>query len=267
MLAPTAEAITRTAAESVGKITPGALMITDLSGAETSACTAAFVFRNTRAVFLGYAAHCAVPVQERHRSGCEYETLPIGTRVSIRGGNGAQAGGALAYSAWRTMQEIGETDADRCSYNDFALVEVDPADVASIDPTVPGVGGPTGLGRTSPRNFERVVSYQPYASEPTLKQGVTLGLHGGGWMHRVDVSPSANLGDSGSGLLDAAGAAFGVLATRYPDGLATSGVTDLRLALAYAQRYGDVGELELVAGNEPFRTPAQRTALTQPPAR
>lgn len=263
ILAPTAEAVTRTAAHRAFKITPGALMITSVSADETSVCTAAFVFRNERATFLSYAAHCAIPVQNKQRTGCEYETLPLGTRVTIRGENGARAHGSLAYSAWRTMQARGETDDDRCRYNDFALVQIDRADAGTIDPSVPVVGGPTGLDRTPPGLYERVISYQPYATEPALKQGITLGVRGGGWTHRIDVSPSANLGDSGSGVLDSEGAAFGVLATRYLDRLASSGVTDLRLALAYAQRYGEVGAVDLVPGTVAFRPPVQRTPLSQ----
>jgi hypothetical protein len=255
VLTPPDAAITRTAARISAKITPGALMITSVSADETSVCTAAFVFRNARATFLSYAAHCAIPAQDKHRSGCDYETLPLGTRVEIRGEDGARAYGTLAYSSWRTMQEIGETDDDRCRFNDLALVRIDAEDVASVDPTVPVVGGPTRLDRTPPDRFERVVSYQPYASRPALKAGVSLGARAGGWTHRIDVSPPANLGDSGSGVLDSDGEAFGILATRYLDRLATSGVTDLRLALAYAERYGDVGRVDLVPGRAPFRAP------------
>jgi hypothetical protein len=256
VLAPPTGAVTRAAAQTSGKITPGALMITSVSAAETSACTAAFVFRNAEATFLSYAAHCAVPVQDRHHTGCEYQTLPLGARVEIRGEDGSRAYGSLAYSSWRTMQAIGDTQDERCRFNDLALVEIDPVDVSSLDPTVPVVGGPTGLASSTPGTLEQVVSYQPHVSYPALKQGVTLGVRGGGWTHRIDVSPPANLGDSGSGLLDAHGAAFGILVTRYLDRSATSGVTDLRLALAYAERYGKVGDLELVPGRKPFHAPS-----------
>lgn len=251
-LAPSAAAVTRTEAPLSAKITPGSLMITDVDATTTTACTAGFVFRNDRATFLGYAAHCAIPTQPKHETGCEYETLPLGTRVSIRGLNGGRAEGRLAYDAWRTMRDVGETDDNRCRYNDFALVEIDRSDVGSIDPTVPEVGGPTGLETTPPEQFDAVVSYQPYVTQPALKQGISLGPRSGGWSHRIDVSPSASFGDSGSGLLDAHGAAFGILATHYLDQLATSGVTDLRLAMAYAERYGRVGHLELVPGAQPF---------------
>lgn len=255
--APPTNVIARTAVQQNTKITPGALMVTALGAVESTACTAGFVFRSARATFLGYAAHCAIPTQDRRRTGCEYDTLPLGTRVEIRGEDGARAHGSLAYSSWRTMRARGETDEDRCRFNDLALVAIDAEDVGSIDPTVPGVGGPTGLGRGSPERYERVVSYEPYVTRPAVKQGIVLGARGGGWSHRIDMSPAASLGDSGSGLLDAEGAAFGILTTRYLDRLATSGVTDLRLALAYAERYGEVGEVDLVPGREPFRMPAE----------
>ncbi len=43
------------------------------------------------------------------------------------------------------MQGRGETDADTCQYNDFALVKLAAADVAEVNPSVPKFGGPTGL--------------------------------------------------------------------------------------------------------------------------
>ena len=43
------------------------------------------------------------------------------------------------------MQATGETDPDTCAFNDLALVRIDPADVANVNPTVPHWGGPVGL--------------------------------------------------------------------------------------------------------------------------
>jgi hypothetical protein len=252
---PTADAITRTAGHRSMKITPGAVMITTVGVRATSACTANFVFRNATTTFLGYAAHCAIPAQPQRPVGCEYEVLPLGTPVSVRGADGTRAHGALAYSSWVTMRERGEDDDARCRFNDFALVAIDDADVGLLDPTVPGVGGPTELRTDPPERLARVVSYQPYNTRPAVKDGYTLGPRGGGWAHRVDVAPAPALGDSGSGLLDGDGAAFGVLVSRYLDQLATSGVTDLPHALAYANRYGAVGTVELVPGRRPFRAP------------
>jgi len=261
LLAPSAAAVTRPDLRPTARITPGALMLTEVGLHATTACTAGFVFRSRSATLLGYAAHCAVPVQPRHETGCEYATLPLGTPVVVRGLDGSRVQGRLAYSSWRTMRELGETDDDRCRYNDFALVEIDPDGAAAIDPTVPGVGGPTHLGQASPDRLRPVTSYQPQITRPALKQGVGLGLQGGGWSHLVDVSPSASLGDSGSGMLDAGGAAFGILATRYPGRFTTSGVTDLPRALAYAESHGGLGPLDLVPGSTPYHGPAERPVL------
>ena len=47
------------------------------------------------------------------------------------------------------MQAAGETDADTCAYNDFALIKLDPADYGKVNPSVPTLGGPTALGTTT----------------------------------------------------------------------------------------------------------------------
>ncbi|MGE3288851.1 MAG: serine protease [Pseudonocardia sp.] len=237
-------------------------MITTVGPHASSSCTAAFVLRNATTTFVAYAAHCAIPVQPQHRTGCEYETLPLGTPVTLRGATGATARGHLAYSSWATMRAIGETDENRCRFNDLALVAVDARDTGSLDPTVPGLGGPTALREDAPVRFERVLSLQPHNTRPAIKDGISLGVRGSGWSHRVDLSPSASLGDSGSGMLDGEGRAFGVLATRYLDRAATSGVTDLPHALDYAERHGAVGAVRLVPGRRAFHPPAPVGAAT-----
>ncbi len=57
------------------------------------------------------------------------------------------------------MQARGETDANTCAYNDFALVKVDAADVAKVNPTVPFWGGPVGINTTGTAAGDRVYSY------------------------------------------------------------------------------------------------------------
>ena len=57
------------------------------------------------------------------------------------------------------MQAAGESDANACAYNDFALVRIDPADVGSVNPSIPHWGGPTGLNTTGNAALARVYSY------------------------------------------------------------------------------------------------------------
>jgi hypothetical protein len=234
-------------------ITPGVLMISPVDEHVTSSCTAAFVFAGGDATYLGYAAHCAGASESMGISGCEEPTLPLGTDVTIVGTDGSRASGRLAYTSWRTMQERGESDPLLCLHNDFALVELNPADAGRVDPTVPVVGGPTGLDSDGTVSGEPVVSYQPLAGATSVKQGRSLGSGEGGLAHRVETRPPGHPGDSGSGYLDGDGRAFGVLSTLFTDGSGTNGVTDLAHALEYANVYGGIGQVALVPGTKPFR--------------
>jgi hypothetical protein len=233
-------------------ITPGVLMMSPVDERVTSSCTAAFVFAGDDATYLGFAAHCAGASESMGLSGCEEPTLPLGTDVTIVGNDGSRASGRLAYTSWGTMQQREEADPARCLHNDFALVELDAADVARVDPTVPVLGGPTGLDVDGTAFGEPVFSYQPHTGTTTIKQGRSLGTSGGGLAHRVETRPPGRPGDSGSGYLDGDGRAFGVLSTLFTDGSATNGVTDLAHALDYANAYGGIGRVTLVPGREPF---------------
>jgi hypothetical protein len=186
-------------------------------------------------------------------SGCSEPTLPLGTSVVIEGNDGSRTSGHLAYTSWGTMQERGESDEARCFLNDFALVELDPADVGRVNPSMPVLGGPTGLDTDGTRNGEPVFSYQPQNGGTTVKQGRSLGVSDDGLAHRVDTAPPGRPGDSGSGYLDANGEAFGVLSTLFLDGSRTNGVADLAQALEYTNAYGGIGRVALVPGTEPFR--------------
>ena len=119
-------------------IHPGVMTFTQ--GAQ---CTSNFIFRDGGGTYIGQAAHCSGTGGATETNGCDSGSLPIGTQVEV---DGATQPGTLAYNSWLAMQAAGETDADACQYNDFALVRIDPADVGRVDSSVPGFGGPTGLG-------------------------------------------------------------------------------------------------------------------------
>lgn len=233
-------------------ITPGALMITPIDERRTSSCTAAFVFAGRGTTYLGYAAHCAGSGRSTGLSGCTEPTMPVGTSVAIVAADGSRTTGRLAYTSWATMQARGESDHARCVANDFALVELDPVDAPRVDPTVPVLGGPTGLDTDGTAPGEPVASYQPHGGRTGVTQGHSLGTSPDGFSHRVETVPPGRPGDSGSGYLDGAGRAFGVLSTLFLDGTRTNGVTDLAAALAYANAHGGVGPVQLVPGRQPF---------------
>jgi hypothetical protein len=89
-------------------------------------CTSSFIFFDAEDnVYIDQAAHCAGAGGATATNGCDTESLPLGTEVEI---GGAEKPGTLVYSSWLAMQEADETDDNACQFNDFALVQVDPAE-------------------------------------------------------------------------------------------------------------------------------------------
>jgi len=221
---------------------------------EGAQCTSNFVFQEGATVFLGQAAHCSGTGEATETDGCTSDSLPIGTPVEVKG---ASRPGALAYNSWLAMQASGESDPNACAYNDFALIRLDPADVDRVNPSVPGFGGPTGLGTVGDLG-STVYSYgnsslRAGITKLSPKQGIVIQSEGAGWSHNVVTLTPGVPGDSGSGFLNGSGEAFGTLSTLQLAPLAGSnGVGNLQRELSYARSHGFPG-LQLVQGTEPFK--------------
>jgi len=232
-------------------IRPGAQTFTD--GAQ---CTSNFVYTQGTDVYVGMAAHCAGTGGSTETNGCDAGSLPLGTPVEV---DGASRPGTLVYSSWLTMQRVGETDPNACDYNDFALVRLDPADVAATNPTVPFFGGPTGIDRDGVATGESVFSYGNSSlrlglSPLSPKEGVNVSDTGDGWSHSVYTATPGIPGDSGSGFLSEDGTANGTLSTLAIAPLAGSnGVSDLAHELDYLRAHEtSLAGVELALGTEPF---------------
>jgi hypothetical protein len=177
---------------------------------------------------------------------------------------GASKPGTLVYNSWLTMQARGETNADVCAYNDLALVKLDPADVAKVNPSIPHRGRPVALATTGTTMGQKVFSY----GNSSLRQGVTLlspktgvslGEAGSGWSHNVTTVSPGIPGDSGSAFLDATGRALGVLSTlQLAPVPASNGVGDLPHEVAYLHAHTSISA-QLLAPGRPDRA---RTAAT-----
>jgi hypothetical protein len=219
-------------------------------------CTANFVFYDAADIYVGQAAHCSGTGAATDTNGCDAGSLPLGTPVEV---DGASRPGTLAYSSWIAMQAAGETDANACDYNDFALVRLDPADHGKVNPSIPFWGGPTGVTGTTTQG-SKVLSYGNSSlrggiEQLSPKEGVSLGQSGGGWTHSVFTATPGVPGDSGSAFIDKNGRAFGVLATLQLAPLAGSnGVGDVSRELAYMRSHGGP-QAELALGTEAFRGP------------
>jgi hypothetical protein len=228
---------------------PGVMTFTD--GAQ---CTSNFVYTQGTEVYLGQAAHCSGTGGQTETNGCDSGSLPVGTPVEI---DGANRPGTMVYNSWLTMQANGETDPDTCAYNDLALVRIDPADVGNVNPSVPGFGGPTGVGGVA--DGSTVYSYgnsslRAGVSQLSPKQGAVVATEGNGWSRTVYTVTPGVPGDSGSGFMNSSGQAFGVLSTlQILPTAGSNGVGDLGKELDYMRANSSLSSAQLAPGTQPFR--------------
>jgi hypothetical protein len=228
---------------------PGVMVFTN--GAQ---CTSNFVFTDGSNVYLGQAAHCSSTGGQTSTDGCDTGSLPIGTPVEV---TGASRPGTLVYNSWLTMQGRGEADANTCAFNDLALIQIDPADVGSVNPSVPGFGGPTAVGAAGGTG-STVYSYgnselRGGVAQLSPKQGIVAQNTGGGWSHTVYTATPGIPGDSGSGFMNASGQAIGVLSTLQVAPVAGSnGVGDLAKEIAYMHANSSFSGVQLAPGTQPF---------------
>ena len=230
---------------------PGVQTLTD--GAQ---CTANFIYYDSTNVYIGQAAHCSGTGGNTETDGCSSGTLPVGTKVTV---DGASKPGTMVYNSWITMQGAGEKDADTCAFNDLALVQLDPADVGKVNPSVPRWGGPIGLAGSTAM-LEQVYSYgnsslRAGITQLSPKTGVSLGSDSGGWNNTVYTLTPGIPGDSGSGFLNSTGQAFGILSTVQILPLAgANGVGTLAQELTYLHSHvSSLSGVQLANGTEPFR--------------
>jgi hypothetical protein len=247
MLVPTAASAWAPAG--TARIHPGVQTFT--AGAQ---CTSNFVFEEGSTVFLGQAAHCSGTGGQTETNGCTSGSLPLGTPIEV---TGASKPGTLVYNSWLTMQAAAETDPDTCAYNDLALIRLDPADAARVNPSVPGFGGPSGVGTVGELG-STVYSYgnselRGGVTMLSPKQGVVVQNEGGGWSHNVITLSPGVPGDSGSGFMNASGEAIGILSTLQLAPLpGSNGVGDLSRELAYLHAHSAFTGMQLVPGTVPF---------------
>ena len=182
-------------------IKPGVMTFTD--GGQ---CTRTSSTRTASNVYIGQAAHCSGTGGQTETNGCTAARC----RSARRSTSTARAGpGRLVYNSWLTMQARGETNPDTCQFNDLALVKLDPADVGSVNPSVPGFGGPTGLGSSAAMLGDTVYTLRQLLSAAAAitklspKQGIVAQSEGNGWSRTVYTVTPGIPGDSGSGFMGA----------------------------------------------------------------
>jgi hypothetical protein len=231
-------------------IHPGVMTFTD--GAQ---CTSNFVYTDASATYIGQAAHCSSTSGSTETNGCLAGSLPEGTTVDV---DGASRPGIMVYNSWIRMQALGETDSETCAYNDLALIKLDPADVANVNPSVPGWGGPVGVASLGAAGSNAYTygnsSLRGGVTTLSPKSGKVVQRSPGGWSTTVYTATPGIPGDSGSAFLNASGAAAGVLSTVAVAPLpGSNGVGDLPRELAWMRNHGGP-QASVVNGTQPFRT-------------
>jgi hypothetical protein len=221
--------------------------------ADGSQCTANFVFTDGAGnAYIGQAAHCTSLGGSTDTDGCKTKSMPLGTVIEDVDGRRI---GTLAYNSWITMRKVREQNESACASNDLALVKIDPRLVAQTTPTVPGLGGPTGLDTNGVEGGERVwavgnTSLLFGAGAFVAQTGVVERSIDNGWAFVVATVRPGVPGDSGSGYLNAGGKALGQLSTIT---VGTQGVGstvgNLAKELAYANSHGKT-KYRLVTGQQ-----------------
>ena len=127
-----------------------------------------------------------------------------------------------------------------------------------MNPSVPGFGGPTGLGSSAAKLGDTVYTYgnsslRQGVTKLSPKQGIVAQSEGNGWSRTVYTVTPGIPGDSGSGFMDTTGKAIGVLSTlQLAPVPASNGVGDLRHELDYLHANSSFGGVNLVKGTRPF---------------
>lgn len=193
-------------------------------------CTTNFIFHHLHLrYFIGSAAHCVD--KDANGGSCEATQSRIGDSEALEFG----VTGTHAYSSWTSMNRLGVGAGNECDGNDFALIEIDPADWNKIHPKSHGVVGhvtglgdcrdlPGGLAGTTPTGADVVaygrsnirggvvVQWQPDHPADD-KEGNLMAADNGGLSCYVYLATPGVPGDSGGPLSTPDGQALGAAST------------------------------------------------------
>ena len=183
------------------------------------------------------------------------QSLPNGTPVEV---TGASQPGTLVYNSWNAMQQAGETDADTCAYNDFALIKLNAADArARSTRRCRRSAARPRIGQTT-ATLDDVYSY----GNSSLRQGITCSRPSAARASapraaagRTSSTPSrrASPATPARGFMDATRAARSASSPRSssPRWPASNGVSDLPEGARLQRAHGGP-DVTLANGTEPF---------------
>jgi hypothetical protein len=118
-------------------------------------CKVGLLLHKAKTVYVAIPASCgALPLDEgTPQNGCQAASAPIGTPVKVAG---ARHRGVLVYDSFTRMESLGTKSSDKCHYNDFALVRLNPKDAKHAVGTIPGMDAPHRISRQAPASGSSV---------------------------------------------------------------------------------------------------------------
>jgi len=168
----------------------------------------------------------------------------IGTPATIEG---AKYKGTFVYSSLVEMVLRGQThNVNRCTFNDLALVRIDRRDIKRTNPSVPMLGGPTGVSKDQPAAPDQLSVYLATASNAQA-----INTSGGGWSHAMMVDAPVMGSDLGGPVLTSDGKGLGMV-SGVPTANGRTLVNDLYREVRYLQTVKKFADVHLAKGTAKF---------------
>jgi hypothetical protein len=118
-------------------------------------CKVGLLLHKAKTVYVAVPASCgALPLDEgTAQDGCQAASAPVGTPVKVAG---AHHRSVLVYDSFTRMESLGTKSSDKCHYNDFALIRLNPKDAKHADGAIPGMDAPRRVSRRAPASGSSV---------------------------------------------------------------------------------------------------------------
>ena len=212
-------------------------------------CRAGFIFTDGTHVFISIPASCS-GTGPADNSKCDVGQDPIGTPVTI---GGAKHRGKFVYSSLVVMASRlpapypgQHVNKNRCTYNDLSLVRIDDRDIKRTNPSVPVLGGPTGVSQAQPAAPDQLSVYAATASPAEALQ-----TSGGGWSHSMMVDAPLSSADIGAPVLTGKGQGLGMV-SGVPSANGQTLVSDLYREVRYLHTVNKFADVHLAKGTAKF---------------
>jgi hypothetical protein len=205
-------------------------------------CRAGFILTDGTRAFIAVPASCS-GTGPADNSKCDVGQDPVGTPVTIAG---AKHKGKLVYSSITQMELRSQTSVNRCTYNDLALVRIDRRDVKRTNPSVPMLGGPTGVSKDQPAAPDQLSVLVAMATSAQA-----LNTSGGGWSHAMMVDAPVASADLGGPVLTADGKALGMV-SGVPTANGRTLVNNFRHEIRYLHTVKKFADVHLAKGTVKF---------------